>query len=277
MEANIDIDITKISRIKPLNPSMFKLIQLLEDKDSGAMDLQRVIESDANTTANILRISNSPFYGLSGRITTVSDACVLLGYDQLKNIIYSSAVDQATNKGPHSEWRQQLFLHTLAAAVITSELVNYTELDPPMAYPSGLLHELGKQIVLAEFPDDFNRYMDTNDVITEETHILFFNTVGKKISENWRLPKIIQASICHFRNPAEADELERPYVEMVTISHHLANSLGFISPGDTISNDPIIVIEERLPNADPNKLLQSIKEVLSKVPGLSAAKEELYQ
>ncbi|NIQ10049.1 MAG: HDOD domain-containing protein, partial [Gammaproteobacteria bacterium] len=92
---------------------------------------------------------------------SVRDACVLLGYDQLRNVIYATAVDQASGKGPHPIWAKQLRLHTLACAAITAELCAIVKapLDRGQAYALGLLHELGTQVLLSELPDLFQEYM----------------------------------------------------------------------------------------------------------------------
>ena len=179
--------IDQVNRISPLNPVMLDLLAALQNEDSQASDLRRIIESDANTSATILKIANSPFYGMSGRIHSVQDACVLLGYDQLKNIIYATALEEATNKGPHVKWRHQLRCHTVATAIICSELGRYDAATKGKGYASGLLHELGKQVILAEFPDEFSEYMAVADSEEANSFNQLFAEMGDVLGKRWRL------------------------------------------------------------------------------------------
>ena len=177
----------KINRIQPLNPIMIELLQAIQYEDSQASDLESIIVSDANTSATILKIANSPFYGLSGRIKSVRDACVLLGFDQLRNIIYATALDQACAQGPHPRWGAQLRCHTLASALISSTLAKLIipPMEPGQAYTLGLLHELGKQVLLSELPELFEEYMADDSVQNRGRLLQIFAEAGALIARKW--------------------------------------------------------------------------------------------
>lgn len=225
--------IDQVNRISPLNPVMLDLLAALQNEDSQASDLRRIIESDANTSATILKIANSPFYGMSGRIHSVQDACVLLGYDQLKNIIYATALEEATNKGPHVKWRHQLRCHTVATAIICSELGRYDAATKGKGYASGLLHELGKQVILAEFPDEFSEYMAVADSEEANSFNQLFAEMGDVLGKRWRLPDSLRACIRYHRVPKQSPVEFSPIVDLVATSHTLASEQGYPSPGES--------------------------------------------
>ncbi|MGB3619796.1 MAG: HDOD domain-containing protein [Ketobacter sp.] len=230
--------IDQVNRISPLNPVMLDLLAALQNKESQASDLKHIIESDANTSASILKIANSPFYGLSGRIRSIQDACVLLGYDQLKNIIYASALNEATHKGPHVEWRMKMREHTLSTAIICSQLEKHTSaVTAGAGYASGLLHELGKQVMMAEFPDSFSEYMAAEEEGEKQAFIEIFIEIGDVLARRWHLPDELRACIQYHRSPDSAPKEFSKLVELVYYAHAIAVEQGYPSPGELRTND----------------------------------------
>ncbi|RLP53769.1 MAG: HDOD domain-containing protein [Ketobacter sp.] len=230
--------IDQVNRISPLNPVMLDLLAALQNKESQASDLKHIIESDANTSASILKIANSPFYGLSGRIRSIQDACVLLGYDQLKNIIYASALNEATHKGPHVEWRMKMREHTLSTAIICSQLEKYTDsVTSGVGYASGLLHEFGKQVMIAEFPDSFSEYMAIEQETEKQSFIDLFTEIGDVLANRWHLPDEIRSCIRYHRSPQSAPKEFSNLVELVHYARSIAIDRGYTSPGELQSNN----------------------------------------
>lgn len=255
--------IEKVSRISPLNPVMLDLLAALQNDSSQVSHLKIIIESDANTSATILKIANSPFYGMSGKIKTIRDACVLLGYDQLKNVIYATALDHATNKGPHQNWCQTLRMHTQATAIIAREMEKHLMQNMGEGYASGLLHELGMQIILAEFPDIFSQFFHATEPETRCTYLKLFDETGEVLAKRWRLPSSLQACIRHYREPENAPAEYRPMVELVSNAHCLAEEQGYPSPGDGCVKrfeTQIKVDEQLLPI-----IQQRLKEILQPI------------
>lgn len=255
--------VDQVNRISPLNPVMLDLLAALQNEDSQASDLKRIIESDANTSATILKIANSPFYGMPSRIHSIQDACVLLGYDQLKNIIYATALDQATNKGPHVKWRHDLRSHTIATAIICNELGKRDMATSGKGYASGLLHELGKQVMLAEFPDEFSEYMAVADSDQASSFKELFAEVGDVLAKRWRLPDSLRACIRYHREPEQAPTEFSAIVKLVSNAHGIANEQGYPSPGE--SSTRLGGTTEDQPEIDA--LLSSIKQRLDDALG----------
>jgi putative nucleotidyltransferase with HDIG domain len=242
MERQIDIN-AAIGRIPALNPVIMELLVSLQDNDSDVSDLKKIIESDANTSANILKIANSPFYGMSGRIKTVKDACVLLGYGKLNNVIYATALDSATNKGPFKESLEQLRLHTFATAVIAESLAKFQRLDTSYSYSGGLLHELGKQILMAEFPEEFQAYCTINTALDKKIAYQHYCNLGQQVAKAWKLPNILQQIIAFHNDPQASSEDYQAYAQVIMIASHIAACSGYPSPGE--HDDLITPIEVR--------------------------------
>ncbi len=254
--------IEKINRIQPLNPALMELLTVIQDSHSQAQDLELIINSDASTSATILKLANSPFYGMSGRIKKVRDACVLLGVDQLRNIIYATALDQASGKGPHQSWRDQLRMHTLATALICSELARFQQpkLDRGQAYSLGLLHELGKQVLLSEMPYLFDELLGPETSESLEFLPKLFVEAGVMISRKWRLPPEFEWSVKH--DEAAPDEF-KPIVNLVHCGHCLAQGLGFPTLGEIKEVDVMATLQVHYPDIDPGPISEELSNILT--------------
>ena len=66
------------------------LIDVLADPKSSTEDVSNIISCDQASTTKVLRVVNSPFYGFSGQIDTVSRAIVILGFSEIYNLILAS-------------------------------------------------------------------------------------------------------------------------------------------------------------------------------------------
>ena len=223
----------KVNRMKPLNPVLLELLAALKNSSSRVADLEAIIETDANTSATILKIANSPFYGLSRQIRSIQEACVLLGYNQLRNVIYASALDQLKPNEAMQNWGHGLMLHTQATAIIARTLAQQNGTHEADSYASGLLHALGKQVVLAEFPEEFAAYMDDQSKEHQRGFEKLFSSIGQMVANNWHLPPQLNAAIRFHRNPNSAPSEYQSLVCLVCQSNRLAVEFGYPSPGES--------------------------------------------
>ncbi len=263
--------LSEINRMQPLNPVMLELLSLINNPDTQAEDLTRIISTDANTSATILKIANSPFYGMSGRIRSVKDACVLLGFDQLRNIIYATALEQASSGTPHQDWRDTLRRHTLAVALIADGISQQEAIDIPrgQAYSLGLLHELGKQVLISELPDLFSEFMAAEGNEKRE-FFSFFNEAGSIIAKRWRLPEVFRACIKHVRSRNLDFKPFNREVRLVQCAHRLAQAWGYDTPGETSTYQEAEVLNYFYPDMNPDEVLPPVRETLINDPELSA-------
>ena len=88
---NIDDIINGIDTLKPIPPVATQLMTLAEDEHSSMSDIADLIIHDPSITASILKICNSAHFGLSRRIDSVRDAIVLLGLDEVVELVLLNA------------------------------------------------------------------------------------------------------------------------------------------------------------------------------------------
>jgi len=136
---------------------------LLNKPEVSIQELVEVVKFDPAITANILRISNSAYFGLRREIHSLHQALLLLGTQELLKIIIASGATRLFNAptpGYFTE-RQGLWRHSVSCALMVSVLCRELSLpDHATGFTAGLMHDIGK-IVLSLFVEQkFHEIME---------------------------------------------------------------------------------------------------------------------
>lgn len=173
-----------------------KALKLTSDLKSNIEDISKSIASDQTLTAKVIRLSNSPLYGRMQEISSLSEAITVLGFNQVKSIIVTASTSQMFQSGPQTKIANILWEHSLATA-LGSRLVasKYGGVDKEEAYLCGLLHDIGKLVILQSAPDIYH------NIIAEvkesgrpfhqvEGRLLGYNhvQVGQVLLSKWNFP-----------------------------------------------------------------------------------------
>ena len=115
-----------------------KIIGLVEDPDSTAQDLNKVISNDPALGTRILKVVNSVFYGLPRQIGSINRAIVLLGLNAVKNIAIAASLAKLFRGGQISDQfnARDLWIHSIGVATTTRLLADKVGLGlPDEAFP----------------------------------------------------------------------------------------------------------------------------------------------
>jgi HD-like signal output (HDOD) protein len=141
----------KLNDIPTLPIVASKVNELINNPNSSAGDIAAILKKDQVLTAKVLKLINSPYYGIPGEVTDVRRALAFLGFNTLAQLVLGLSVfshfpSEGSNEFPMMEfWR-----HALATAVcaeVIAKRVKYAK--PEECFTCGLLHDIGK-IVLHE-------------------------------------------------------------------------------------------------------------------------------
>jgi len=222
----------------PTLPDVFdKIIPLMESPNAGAQDIANIISSDQALSAKILRVVNSAFCGFPGRISNITHALIILGFDVVKGLVLSTAVfDMMKTGGLHGLWK-----HSLGCAAAAGVIARKTNApNPDELSTSALLHDIGKVIIRIELPDESSHI---DQVVAKkqisryevEQEILGFNhtTVGDWLCQEWHLPAKIAEPITHHHNPNLSKSALVP-TATVHFADSLTRGIGFGSGGDDL-------------------------------------------
>ena len=206
--------INKIDDLPTLPRTVLKITELVNDPKSSAKDLARVITDDQVLTARLLKLVNSSFYGFPQRISTVTAAIVLLGFDAIRNLLLTTSVfDLFANRNRKKKQVQESFWdHSLGCAVGAKVIGNYLRHDKiEELFVSGLLHDIGKIVEMMFLPDEFSRVVARVKrknilITTAENQVFGFNhaDIGKLLAQKWNLPTKLVQVIAHHHQPVNA-------------------------------------------------------------------------
>lgn len=191
-------------------PAMPVLLMDALDQLNGKQNLNTLVDKisqDPSMVLRLLRIANSPFYGMPREIGSLRETIVLLGLNRVRDLLISICF---SNSLPvrHKDFNYQAFWHhSMAVAECSKQLAALASINPDFAFTAGLLHDIGRLLIVVLFPDDFSRIItDTSTSLMEtERRILGFDHagIGGMAAQQWNLPVIIQEAIQQHETQAE--------------------------------------------------------------------------
>lgn len=228
----------------PAMPAMsLKIIQLVADPKTTAVDLAEAVELDPSMAAQIVRYAASPYFGYRGRLDSVQDAISrVLGFDLVSNIalgIASGKAFKVPQDGPLG--LKAFWKHALYCAVVSQSLARKIDkpglINPATAYLAGLLHNIGALLMGHLFPPEFcllnklaARHPDKPLCALEKDMIglgqarqliaVGHARLGGCLLERWRLPAEVVAC-CYHHHDEQYDGPHRDYVRLIQISNRL--------------------------------------------------------
>ncbi len=199
-----------IRYIPTLPTVLSQILAQLNDERSSATDLERIITHDQALSSKVLAVANSAYYGFRHRILTVTRAVLALGYEEIRNICLGASLMGFLHP---STFRDQtaaelLWLHSLTvgeAARILAEKTGAVGLEP--AFTAGLLHDLGKVVLAAFFPDDLDElraFMNREALSFQEAERaldLEHSHIGKALADHWDLPPLLGEAMGYHHEP----------------------------------------------------------------------------
>ncbi|MGE5415161.1 MAG: HDOD domain-containing protein [Acidobacteriota bacterium] len=227
---SLDQIVSGVNDLPALPHVTLQVMRLADDPSSLAQDINAAIIQDQSLTAKVLRLANSAFYGFPRRISTVTEATVLLGFNTIKSIVMAASVSDMMSRevvgyalAPGELWRHSQA--TAMAARYIARKVRYR--NPDVAYTGALLHDIGKVIlnhhVEVAYTDVVQAIKDQGlDFIKAEQEILGFThaQIGARVGEKWNLPRELVEAIAHHHTPESAAENQK-----LTAIVHMADAM----------------------------------------------------
>ncbi|WP_153161230.1 HDOD domain-containing protein [Zoogloea sp. 1C4] len=196
----------------PAMPAVaLELLQTLSGGDPDVDALASRIARDQAITARVLRVANSPFYGLQMRVGSIHDAIVVLGFSAVRSLVLTSAVVTTLPAGKCAGFSADRFWrHVLGTAVAAQALARPLRRKPESLFIAGLLHDIGRLVMLSANPEGFARVIQ---IATErDCHLVDVEAeifgcdhtaVGAAIAQHWNFPAEIVEALAFHHNPAQ--------------------------------------------------------------------------
>ena len=268
----------KFTELKTLPHVAIKVTQLVNDDRSTMHDFEEIIKLDPVLVTGLLRLVNSPYFGLSQRVESISKAVLFAGMMQLRNLVAVEAL-RGMFKGDDVDFSaRKLWLHSATVAILSGMIAKRIfGKDGEDVFLAGIIHDIGliveNQVVGEQLRAACRDFREGKGTLVEcERQAIGADhaEVGYLLAKGWGLPQEVLSSIK---------------------SHHLSRQVK--SPASTSS---ILQLAEFMAakmrywvtagpiEPLPPELAEHVKErmadykiIIRDLPGEMAKAKELYQ
>lgn len=223
-----------------LPPIVAKLTRMIGDDTVSAPQIAAVIEKDQVLTSKVLRLVNSAFYGFPRRISTVSNAIVLLGFNVIRTLVITASIFEIMQSREVGLWE-----HSLGVAAVSGVLAKELKIsNPEEIATAGLLHDLGKVIERASLFEEYKaiqELVEARGILWREAEkeVLHMDhaEIGSYLLNRWNLPERLVEPVAfhHEVKKAKKFQVETAIVQMADI---LVRARGFGYAGDPWVPEP---------------------------------------
>jgi HD-like signal output (HDOD) protein len=208
LKQEVKAALKKVESFPTLSKVVVAIIDIAKKPDSSLEELSAVIQNDPALTLSILKMVNSAFYGYRQKVDTIERAVLILGRDEIVNLVLGlgamKAIDIKNHRGLYQP--KALWHHLMGTALICRYLYKrFNKKDDPVLFTAGLLHDFGKIFLVEHYPDIYGKlHLESCELdiplyeLEEECFGINHAMIGKHVGANWNLPEpLIQAAAFH--------------------------------------------------------------------------------
>ena len=201
---NIKERLFSIRELPTIPAAHDRILKLIDEGNYSLDDLSSLIERDQVLSGKVLRLVNSPFYGLYSKVASVGKAIVLIGSNPVRGIILSTPLFDIADKKLPGLWD-----HSYCCSVVSGFLANrFNMKDIGEIMTAALLHDIGKVLIrkqLAEESAEIDKTVQSEGMtaLDAEKKVIDFthDAVGSWIAGQWNFPSIINDIIAYHHKP----------------------------------------------------------------------------
>ena len=221
---------SKVKAFPAMPTTATKLLPLLDDPDVSFSQIEDIIRYDPGLTANILKLTNSAYFGIPIKVHSVRQAMSLLGWKRLLQLVMTLCMSSIMKKPipGYDLPRGELWRHSIAVSIAAENIVRALNIsDADEVFTAALLHDVGKLILGGFVKKDMEFIQDmvakgfSFDVAE---HIILGTDhaeVGANILKQWSFPEELVNAVGWHHNPEDCKNHC-----MLSDIVHLSNNLG---------------------------------------------------
>lgn len=219
---------------------------LATNPNAEAHDYIEVLEADEGLSARVLKIANSVFYDRGGGSRTIADAVNVVGLSELKNLLNATALSNLFPVKHHL--RASFWTHNIATALTARVLIRTLHSGGgDQAFLAGLMHDIGKLLMLQQHMDNYERVIrkglvDGIESVAAEVRVYPFahTHVGQMLAERWKFSQDLYDVIGNHHQPWR-DLARDSLTGIIKVSDIIVHSSGFDGGKDAASYKRIYV------------------------------------
>ena len=264
-----------VKELPPMPQVVLKTQELLADSNADAKKIAELIETDQGIATKVLKVANSSYYSLSGQISSISHASVVLGHKILGEVVTLAGAEGILDgKLPGYGYdSKDLWKHSLAVAFGSKIISNSKHPDlVKEAHMAGLIHDVGRIILdsyIVEQKEEIESFMEKEEktFLDAESQFFGFNhaEIASAVCEKWKFPGSINTAIKFHHQPGNSDGNTLSYIL------HVADYIAILSGIGYDSDDVLYEIEEGamdflgITHEDLSDIVLQVTESVSKI------------
>jgi len=256
----------KQSNMFPQLPQvMLKLIKACNSENTTNEELTQIISADPSLTSRLMQILGSTYINLPKTTNSIKTAVTYLEKDTIQNVAISTAAMRFFNfsKAAPESVIDKIWYHSYKCGVIARKIAEENNFsNPDEFFLAGLLHDIGRLVLLQNFPEDYKAILQTSSdekqTISAEMEIFGADTpqISAWLFRQWDLNPLISDAVFFINESIQQIEGALDHVKVVYIANFLARH-------DALEKIPDIIC---LTDISPVKLegivIEAEKEVL---------------
>lgn len=228
-----------IEDLPSLPTVIIKLTEAIQNVDSSAADVAKIMEEDPAIMARVLKMVNSSFYSnafSNQPITNVKHAIVRLGYDAVRNIALTSSVFSIFKEDHAMIFnRNEFWKHCICTGIIANVVYDCSEkkdlnIPKESVALAGLLHDMGKIVMEQYFYDFFTKILEYGHKnqtpvfeVEQSAFEISHSEIGAWLARRWNLSDDLVACIEFHHEPEKAPDEFKEMVGLVHVADYICN------------------------------------------------------
>ncbi len=210
-----ELIIQHIDSFPVLPATVTRLMGVTSDPESSVQDVLEVILPDQSLCLTILKISNSVLFGRPKKVDSIKMAVSILGFNEVQRIALTKALINSFSKlaKQHKLFIDKFWEHSFICGMVARVIAQDLKISPEIAFMGGLIHDIGKLIMLETFVSDYaTEYwmakFSNEEMLSKELQMFSFthDIVGGQLLRKWLFPENLITAVAYHHRPAEAVE-----------------------------------------------------------------------
>ena len=261
--------------LPPMPQTVLKARDIMADPKSDFKQLAELLKTDQAIATKLLKLANSPYYGLSGKVSSIQRASVVLGHKTIGELITMGGTSSLLSGRLEGYGLDAgaLWKHSLAVAFGSRIIAKKKEPNLTNdAFTSGLIHDSGKLILdkyIAERWGLFEEYMadGRHTFLEAEKELLHLDhaEVASEVCKVWNIPGHLTVAIKYHHHPSRAQGNRLAYIVHVADAIAMMTGLGLGIDGTLYQLDDKAMDSLDLKEEDVNDIMAEVLEAAKKI------------
>jgi putative nucleotidyltransferase with HDIG domain len=275
----IETIIESCNQLPPFPAVINRALTLMNNPQVSVQEIVETIQYDQSITANVLKICNSPFYGLRKPVGSLQEAVFYLGFSQLLEILLRDSTGSMMGRAisGYDLEAGELWKHSVSSALLSQIIARRINREPsPLLFTAALIHDIGKVMLNSYVADQYQSIKELVQTeglsfLEAEKEILGIDhaELSALIIEQWNFPQEIIQAIRYHHTPLSAtsnqDYVYQIYLcDLVTI----LTGIGGGVDGLSYSGFKDIMVHYNLNEKDIERFMAQLGDQINKVEAM---------